>query len=163
MPKRHELSLTTAETEELLRHRDHHQRPDVREKAAALLKIADGNSPHWVATSGLLKSRDPDTVSGGLKIYHAESFHGLIGRQHGGARRRFSDKKKAELIECLRQSPGEVASKSALVDVGASAPSRWTLRRLRGGLPWLESYTLSGVWRVLSRCGLRIRSGRVQQ
>lgn len=42
-------------------------------------------------------------------------------------------------------------------------PSRWTLERLRRRLPWLEPYTLSGVWRVLSRCGLRIRSGRVQQ
>ena len=105
MPKRHELSLTTAETEELLRHRDHHQRPDVREKAAALLKIADGNSPHWVATSGLLKPRDPDTVYGWLKIYHAEGFHGLIGRQHGGARHRFSEKKKRNSLNAYGSPP----------------------------------------------------------
>ena len=50
-----------------------------------------------------------------------------------------------------------------MASAGGSAPSRWTLVTLRRGLPWLESYTLSGVWRLLSRCGLRIRSGRVQQ
>ena len=33
MSKRHELSLTGAETQALMRHRDHHQRPDIREKA----------------------------------------------------------------------------------------------------------------------------------
>ena len=105
MPKRHELSLTTAETQELLRHRDHHQRPDVREKAAALLKIADGNSPHWVAKSGLLKPRDTDTVYGWLQIYLAEGFAGLIGRQHGGARRRFSDKKKRSSLNVYARVP----------------------------------------------------------
>ena len=94
MPKRRELSLTTQQREALIWHRDHHQRPDVREKAAALLKIAEGAPPHWVAKSGLLKPRDPDTVYSWLKIYLDEGFDGLIRRQQGGARRRFSEKKK---------------------------------------------------------------------
>ena len=162
MPKRHQLSLTTQEQEELIRHRDHHQRPDVREKAAALLKIAEGNSPHWVAKSGLLKPRDPDTVYGWLKLYHAEGFQGLIHRQQGGVRRRFSGKKKAELLDCLRQAPGKMAEKSMLASEGSPLGSRWTLGMLREHVSWLEGYTLSGVWRLLSRCGVRLRSGRVQ-
>lgn len=94
MPKRRELSLTNGQREELIEHRNHHQRPDVREKAAALLKIAEGAAPHWVAKSGLLKPRDPDTVYGWLQIYLDEGFEGLIRRKHGGARRRLCEKKK---------------------------------------------------------------------
>ena len=45
----------------------------------------------------------------------------------------------------------------------APAPSRWTLRTIRASVDWLADYTLSGVHRVLKRCGLCIRSGRVQQ
>ncbi|MCE2400687.1 hypothetical protein J4G08_07325 [Candidatus Poribacteria bacterium] len=73
------------------------------------MKIAEGVSAHCVATSGLLKRRKPDTVYNWLNIYADEGFDGLIRRRHGGARHRFS--KKEELIERLRQSPGEVAEK----------------------------------------------------
>ena len=55
----------------LLEHRDRH-RPDVREKAAALLKIAEGASAYRVATSGLLKRRKPDTVYNWLNINKSE-------------------------------------------------------------------------------------------
>lgn len=41
-------------------------------------------------------------------------------------------------------------------------PSRWKLRTIRASLPWLSGYSLSGVWRVLERSGLTLRSGRVQ-
>jgi hypothetical protein len=40
-----------------------------RERASALLKIADGKSAHWVAKHGLLVERDPDTVYGWLNGY----------------------------------------------------------------------------------------------
>ena len=63
----------------------------------------------------------------------------------------------------MRQAPAEVAAKVPKVSTNADALSRWTLSRLRGSLDWLAPYTLSGVWRLLSRCGLRLRSGRVQQ
>ena len=73
-------------------------------------------------------------------------------------------KKKTELLDCLRQAPGAAdPEKAGLVGGGVSPPGRWTLERLRRGLTWLEPYTLSGVCRLLSRCGLCIRSGRVQQ
>jgi hypothetical protein len=40
----------------------HHPHADVRERCAALLKIAEGHSPHWVAQHGLLFARDPDSL-----------------------------------------------------------------------------------------------------
>lgn len=162
MAKRRELVLTAAAKQELLEHRNHHQRPDVREKAAALLKIAEGVSAYRVATSGLLKRRKPDTVYRWLNLYADKGFDELIRRQHGGVRHQLC-KKKTQLIDRLHQSPCEVPGTQPRVsEVGCSA-SRWTLGGLRGSLPWLASYTLSGVWRLLSRCGVRIRSGRVQQ
>ena len=38
--------------------------------------------------------------------------------------------------------------------------SRWTLRALREGVPWLWAYSLSGVWRILARHKLRWKRGR---
>lgn len=62
MPKRRTLSLTPEQEADLVKMRDHDKRPYLRERAAALLKIAAGMTPHAVAMNGLLKRRDPDTV-----------------------------------------------------------------------------------------------------
>jgi hypothetical protein len=63
------LTLTTRERQTLESARDHDERPYVRERCSALLKIAEGQSAHGVARQGLLKSRDPDTVYGWLDVY----------------------------------------------------------------------------------------------
>ncbi len=81
------LSLTEERRDELLEMRDRDPRPDAREKAAALLKIAEGKAPHWVARNGLLKRRDPDTVYGWLNCYEARGARGLYEKRHGGPRR----------------------------------------------------------------------------
>ena len=62
MAKRRIFSPTPEEETYLTQVRDHDRRPYLRERAAALLKIASGISPHAVALNGLLKRRDPDTV-----------------------------------------------------------------------------------------------------
>jgi Helix-turn-helix domain len=85
MAPRRTLGIAEDQRQELLRLRDHDPRPYVRERAAALLKIADGKSPHWVACQGLLKPRDPDTVYGWLDAYEAGGPAGLIARPQGGA------------------------------------------------------------------------------
>lgn len=85
---RRALSLTEEQRQELLRLRDHDPRPYVRERGAAILKIAEGSSPHRVARSGLLKPRDPDTVYAWLGCYQAEGVAGLIARPQGGWRGR---------------------------------------------------------------------------
>jgi hypothetical protein len=79
------LMLTEEQRQELLRLRDHDRRPYVRERGAALLKIADGQTPHHVATRGLLKPRDPDTVYAWLGRYQASGTDGLIAHPQGGS------------------------------------------------------------------------------
>jgi hypothetical protein len=85
--QRRRLAVSPAQQAELVAHRDHDPRPYVRERCAALVKIAAGMSPHAVARRGLLKARDPDTVYGWLAAYEALGLAGVIARQHGGARR----------------------------------------------------------------------------
>jgi hypothetical protein len=86
---RRTIRLTEEQRQELLQLRDHDPRPYVRERAAAILKIAAGQSPHQVATSGLLKPRDPDTVYAWLGRYEAEGAAGLIAHPQGGSRGRY--------------------------------------------------------------------------
>lgn len=88
MAQRRTLALTEAQRQELIQLRDHDPRPYLRERCAALLKIADGQSAHQVARQGLLKPRDPDAVYAWLRHYQAEGLAGVIGYQHGGRRRR---------------------------------------------------------------------------
>jgi transposase len=85
---RRTLTLTEEQRQELLRLRDHDPRPYVRERGAALLKIAEGHSPHHVATQGLLRPRDPDTVYAWLGRYQASGSAGLIAHPQGGSRGR---------------------------------------------------------------------------
>jgi hypothetical protein len=87
MYQRHTLALSDDERAELLHHRDHDSKPYVRERCAALLKIADGHSPYAVAHAGLLRSRDPDTVYAWLGHDQDEGLSGLLAHQHGGDRR----------------------------------------------------------------------------
>lgn len=87
MPQRRTLSLNETQRQELLHHRDHDPRPSVRERCAALLKIAAGQSPHAVARQGLLKRRDPDTVYAWLNWYEREGLRSVLSFQHGGAHR----------------------------------------------------------------------------
>jgi hypothetical protein len=82
------LTLKSIEEQELIDHRDHDPRPYVRERCSAILKIAEGHSAHWVAQNGLLKARNPDTVSNWLNAYEAEKLVGLEKHQQGGPRRR---------------------------------------------------------------------------
>lgn len=87
MAHRRTLTLAPAEQHQLEDHRDHDPRPYVRERCAAVVKIAAGMSPHAVARHGLLQPRDPDTVYGWLTTYQTAGLAGLIARQHGGPRR----------------------------------------------------------------------------
>ena len=87
MPLRRTLDLTDSQRHDLQQYRDHDPRPYVRERCAALLKIADGQSPHAVARHGLLKSRDPDTVYDWLNWYERLGIRSVWWFQHGGKHR----------------------------------------------------------------------------
>ncbi len=87
MSQRRTLALNPDQRQQLLQYRDHDPRPYVRERCAALLKIADGQAPFTVSQSGLLRTRDPDTVYAWLDLYQQEGLPGLFAHQHGGHRK----------------------------------------------------------------------------
>ena len=71
------LDLSDAERVTLTELRDHGPQPYLRERAAALLKIADGLPPARVARTGLLRPRRPDTVYAWLNRYLLDGITGL--------------------------------------------------------------------------------------
>ncbi|MBM4429203.1 MAG: helix-turn-helix domain-containing protein [Chloroflexi bacterium] len=61
-----------------------------RERAAAILKVADGQIAAHVARSGLLRVRDPDTVYSWLDRFQEYGLAGLSIRSGRGRKHRFS-------------------------------------------------------------------------
>lgn len=82
------LALSDTQWSDLTDCRDHHPVPAMRERAAAMLVIAAGESPHAGARRGVLRPRHPDTVYGWLKWYRADGVAGWERHLPGGARRR---------------------------------------------------------------------------
>lgn len=81
------LTLTPPERATLDAMRARHPKAYLRERAAALLKIAAGMSPRQVALHGLLRPRDPSAVNRWLTAYQT---HGLGGLYVRPSRRAFS-------------------------------------------------------------------------
>ncbi len=88
--RRLKVDLTAEQRRELEWARDHHSRPYVRERAAAILKVADGQSVRQVALHGLLKRRRPETVREWIARYMAEGLKGLLVRPGRGRKPAFS-------------------------------------------------------------------------
>lgn len=80
---RRTLQLTPERRAELEQVRDRDRRPYLRECAAALLKVAEGQSAHQVALTGLHKPRAPDTLYRWLNKYQQEGLAGLVHRPRG--------------------------------------------------------------------------------
>ena len=90
MPKHRTLDLSEQQCEELRRYRDHDQRPYLRERAAALLKIADGEKAAEVARRLLLRRHKPDTIYEWQDRYEREGIKGLLIRKGRGRKPAFS-------------------------------------------------------------------------
>jgi len=84
------LELTPRQRQVLTRVRAHHPKPHRREKAAALLKIADGWQVRDVARLGLLCPRARNTVSAWVARYQARGLAGLKVRAGRGRQPAFS-------------------------------------------------------------------------
>ena len=84
------FALTTAERAELTRLCDSAPQAYLRERAAALLKVADGPSAAWVARQGLLRPRKPDTVYAWIDRFIDEGVAGLYIRKGRGRKPAFS-------------------------------------------------------------------------
>jgi hypothetical protein len=85
----HRLALSAQERVELEHLRDTAALPYLRERAAALLKVAEGQTAAHVAREGLLRPRQPDTLYGWLQRYRAEGIAGLRIRPGRGRKPAF--------------------------------------------------------------------------
>jgi transposase len=84
MPKPLSLVLTAEQRRELEHARAHHPKPYMREKAAALLKVADGASARQVAAHGLLVRRRYETISRWVTRFRSLGLAGLsVGKGRG--------------------------------------------------------------------------------
>jgi hypothetical protein len=77
MPGPLKIELTQVQRQELEDMRDHHALPYLRERAAAILKIADGDSGRETARHGLLRPRWQDTIYEWFKRYRKQGIEGL--------------------------------------------------------------------------------------
>ncbi len=96
MSRRPPLILDESSRLELEQMRDRHTKPYMRERAAALLKIADGMAPLSVAQKGLLKPRYEGTVYAWLDRYLAEGISGLEIKQGRGRKPAFSPSEQGD-------------------------------------------------------------------
>jgi len=106
MPARYQLVLSEEQVKELTWTRDHHPVAHLRVKAAALLKVAQGEAISQVAHSGLLKSVDRHTIKNWIVRYQQDGLSGWkvqtgrgrkpafspsLRRRRAGSRRRAGD------------------------------------------------------------------------
>ncbi len=85
-----QVHLSPDQRAELLQLRDHHVKPYVRERAAAIIKVADGMPAAHVARDGLLRPRRPDTLYAWLDRFEQEGVDGLRLRAGRGRKPAFS-------------------------------------------------------------------------
>ena len=90
MPRTLQLKLSTEARAELVKARDQHPQPHMREKAAVLLKIAGGQTGAQVARQGLYRPRDTDSIYRWVARYRAQGIAGLGVRKGRGRKPAFS-------------------------------------------------------------------------
>ncbi|NOZ73215.1 MAG: helix-turn-helix domain-containing protein [Chloroflexi bacterium] len=90
MPRRLEITLTNKQRFELEGARDRHEKAYIRERAAAILKIAEGMAGSQVARQGLLKRRQPDTIYTWVRRWKDGGLDGLLIKPGRGRKPAFS-------------------------------------------------------------------------
>jgi hypothetical protein len=90
-----QVNLSEKQREELVDVRDRHEKPYMREKAAAVLKVAgppgeEGQSARQVARSGLLRKRSSKAVRGWIHTYKEEGIEGFVVEEGRGQKPAFS-------------------------------------------------------------------------
>lgn len=83
------IELDDAVRVTLIEMRDHHPKAQMRERAAAVLKVADGMQLKEVGAYGLLKRRHPDVVGNWIKRFKREGLAGLYDRPGRGRKPSF--------------------------------------------------------------------------
>ena len=112
MAKRHSLHLTDEQIHSLCELRDKGKPAYLRERAAAILKIASGISPHYVAKKGLLKRRKPDTVYVWLHRFREHGIPCLFQKSGRGRKPAFEpmseEEAEVELQTVVSMSPATI-------------------------------------------------------
>lgn len=90
MPRIRTLTLQPQDRDALERLRDRSPKPYLRERAAALLKVADDIPAALVARFGLLRPRDSDSLYQWLDRFEAQGLAGLTIRPGRGRKPAFS-------------------------------------------------------------------------
>lgn len=90
MPRYIRIQLSEAQRAELRHTRAHHPKAYVRERAAAVLKVAAGALIQAVAETGLLKRHEPETVRGWIDRYLEAGLAGWQIKTGRGRKPKFS-------------------------------------------------------------------------
>jgi transposase len=158
MPKQLSLTLNPDEYRLLQSLVRSHPKAYLRQRAAALLKIAEGCSVNFVAHHGLLRRFRAETVSAWLKRFQAEGFDGLPIKAGRGRKAAFhshfatSSQAQEALLHTLSRPPEEFSQ----------SDTRWTLASLAGACPWLQLKSHSGLHRLLKRLKIHYKRGRLK-
>lgn len=94
MPKRITIDLNEVQRQELDKVRRQHPKPYMRERAAAVLKVADGHTVTEVAATGLLIRHEPETVKGWIDSYQAAGLKAWDIQPGRGRKAAFSPSKR---------------------------------------------------------------------
>ncbi len=92
MPPPLHIELTDEQAQELKQVRDSHPKAYLRERASAILKVAQGWSARQVGAQGLRKRHEPETLSLWVRQYVAE---GVAGETRTRTKGRFSPQVKS--------------------------------------------------------------------
>ncbi len=90
MPKRIQVLLSETQAAELQVARDQHPKGYVRERAAGILKVAQGATLTEVGERGLYRRHEPETVHGWIQAYQAHGLAGLVVKPGSGRKPKFS-------------------------------------------------------------------------
>jgi transposase len=128
----------------------------MRERAAAMLKIAEGKTPRQVALNGLLKPRGPDTVYDWVHRYQQEGIAGLPIKPGRGRKPAYFPKYQSE------QEAKEAILHTVRRDTGMfdRSKSRWDLGLTAQVCDWLAVNHPSSLSQLLKRLGISYKRGR---
>ncbi|HZT35223.1 MAG TPA: helix-turn-helix domain-containing protein, partial [Nitrososphaera sp.] len=136
------MELSQAQRAELLWVRDHDRDPDLRLRASAILKVAEGHTLTEVGQSLLNRPVSDESIGRWITRYQQEGIAGLHIRTGRGRKPVFPPRLGVEhdLAVAHVQS---VLNRSPLL-YGQSR-SRWSLAALKEAIDWMASLSLSGV------------------
>jgi hypothetical protein len=77
MSNRTRITLSAEQRAELVQIRSHHAKRYMRERAAAILQVADGKTVAEVARQGLIRHRQDETVGEWVERYRDQGVQGL--------------------------------------------------------------------------------------